>query len=264
MISVQDSTDLSIFIQIITGLVFIQAISFNLPPEHAILIEILKLETLVQLIELFYYVYFLRPLSTKSIDTMASVRYLDWIISTPIMLLTTIVYLKYEECIENNNKSFTLGEFINDNKHNIITITVSNFFMLFFGYLGETEVIDMNTSLVLGFIFFGITFYTIYYEYAIKSSIGKTYFIVFFSIWLLYGIAAFFDPSTKNHMFNTLDLFAKNFFGVYLYYKAKNVALEQKNDHTFKYFLNNIYNYKRLQLYYYWYSDKYRAFISNN
>jgi len=226
MISVKYSTDLSILIQIISGVIFIQAISFNLPPKHAILKEILQLETLVQCIELFYYIYFLRPLSTESINTMASIRYFDWYISTPIMLLTTIVYLKYEEYIEtNNNKPLKFWEFINDNKDNIIKITICNFLMLLFGYLGETKVIDNFTSLIFGFIFFGITFYTIYYEYAIKSSIGKTYFNFLLGIWSLYGVAAVYKPITKNHMFNTLDLFAKNFFGIYLYYKAKNVAL---------------------------------------
>jgi len=233
MISVKYSTDLSILIQIISGLIFIQAISFNLPPKHAILKEILQLETLVQCIELFYYIYFLRPLTTESINTMASIRYFDWYISTPIMLLTTIVYLKYEEYVEKtenmegteNKQPFTFSEFINDNKDNIIIITICNFLMLLFGYLGETKVIDNFSSLTLGFIFFGITFYTIYNDYAIKSSIGKTYFNFLFGIWSLYGVAAVYKPITKNHMFNTLDLFAKNFFGIYLYYKAKNVAL---------------------------------------
>lgn len=223
--NVKDSTDLSILIQIITGVVFIQAISFNLPSKHSILKDILILETIVQCIELFYYIYYLRPLSSNSINTMASIRYFDWYISTPIMLFTTIIYLKYEEDIEKNpnGKSLTFWDFVKDNKDNIIKITICNFLMLIFGYLGETNIIDMNTSLLLGFIFFGITFYIIYNDYASKSSIGKSYFNFLFGIWSLYGVAAVLKPIDKNNMFNILDLFAKNFFGVYLYYKASYV-----------------------------------------
>ena len=32
----------------------------------------------------------------------------------------------------------------------------------------------------------------------------------------MYGIAALMNYTTKNIMYNILDLFAKNFFGVYL------------------------------------------------
>ena len=33
---------------------------------------------------------------------MAGNRYMDWVITTPLMLLTSIIYFKYEEHIENN------------------------------------------------------------------------------------------------------------------------------------------------------------------
>jgi bacteriorhodopsin len=38
----------------------------------------------------------------------------------------------------------------------------------------------------------------------------------------MYGIAALMDYKTKNIMYNILDLFAKNFFGVYLGYVVLN------------------------------------------
>ena len=84
--------------------------------------------------------------------------------------------------------------------------------MLAFGYLGEIQAISMITSLVFGFIFFAYTFYIIYSKYAInsKQSLILFYFILF--IWGLYGIAANFNVVSKNHAFNTLDIFAKNFF----------------------------------------------------
>ena len=228
MTTVKFSTDLSILIQLLTGLISFQGIYLNLPPQHTILIDILTIETIVQFVELFFYIYFLRRLSSESIGTMATMRYFEWFITTPTMLLTTIIYFKYEEYLQKNpdtkSKVFTFWEFVKENKHNIIKISICNFLMLLFGYLGETGRINMTTSLTLGFIFFGMSFYTIYNEYAIYSENGKNMFNFIFSIWMLYGIAALFNSITKNHMFNTLDIFAKNFFGLYLYFKAKGIS----------------------------------------
>ena len=228
MSAVQFSTNFSIFIQVVTGLISFNGVYLRLPAQHKILNNILTIETIVQCIELFFYIFFLRRLSSESIKTMAAMRYFDWFITTPTMLLTTIIYFKYEENLQKNPKDpkiFTFLEFIKENKNNIIKIAICNFLMLLFGYLGETGRINMKTSLILGFIFFGISFYIIYNEYAIHSQVGKKLFTVIFSIWLLYGVAAIFNPLTKNHMYNILDIFAKNFFGIYLYYKAKKLSL---------------------------------------
>lgn len=229
MNNVKFSTDLSIFIQIITGLISMQGIFLTLPKKHGILKEILTLETMVQFIELFFYVFFLKSMVITALPQMASIRYFDWVITTPTMLLTTIIYFKYQEYIEKNiDTPLHFWEFLKEHKKNIITIVVSNFLMLLFGYLGETNVINMPTSLTLGFIFFGITFNTIYQNYAINSKESKKLFNFILIIWGLYGIAAMLNPIHKNNMFNGLDIFAKNFFGLYLFYKAKKISQESK------------------------------------
>lgn len=220
--NVKFSTDLSILIQIITGLIGLQGIFLYLADKHIILREVLTLEMLVQFVELFFYIYFLRSMVSNELQNMAAMRYFDWIITTPTMLLTTIVFYKYEEHIEKNiNKKLEFWTFVKDNRDNIITIFVCNFLMLLFGYLGEIGVIDMMSSLTLGFLFFGMTFYTIYKNYAIHSKNAMKLFYFVFIVWGIYGIAALMSPYTKNNMFNILDIFAKNFFGLYLYYRIK-------------------------------------------
>jgi bacteriorhodopsin len=155
---------------------------------------------------------------------MASIRYFDWAITTPTMLLTTIIYFKYEEYLENNEeKALRFVDFLQDNVQNIIIIVVCNFLMLLFGYLGEIGLIDMTSSIVLGFAFFAYSFYVIYRNYAIKSKRSLNLFYFILSVWSLYGVAAIFSPHHKNNTFNILDIFAKNFFGLYLYYKALEV-----------------------------------------
>jgi hypothetical protein len=39
-----------------------------------------------------------------------------------------------------------------------------------------------------------------------------------FGIWSLYGVAAWFPSALKNASYNILDIFAKNFYGVFLSY----------------------------------------------
>jgi hypothetical protein len=219
------TTDLSIIVQVITGIVGLQGLFINLTDKHKILKNVLTLEMIVQGIELFVYIYFLRSMTTTSLDKMAEVRYFDWFISTPVMLLTTIIFYKYEEHIENNiEKNLEFWDFLKTHKKNIITIFVCNFFMLLCGYLGEIGVINMVYSLILGFIFFGLTFYTVYKNYAIRSKNAMKLFYFIFTIWGLYGIAALMPAHIKNNMFNILDIFAKNFLGLYLYYRIKNVS----------------------------------------
>ena len=95
MVTVKFTTDLSIFLQIITGFVSAQGIFIEVPEKHKILNEVLMAETFVQAVELVFYTYFLKSMAITSLPQMASVRYFDWVITTPTMLLKTIVYFKY-------------------------------------------------------------------------------------------------------------------------------------------------------------------------
>ena len=89
--------------------------------------------------------------NVKNIARMASKRYYDWMITTPAMLLATIIYMKYSE-----NKERKIGaqlpemkffSFVNENKLNIAKIFASNALMLICGFLGEIRKIGMNCLL---------------------------------------------------------------------------------------------------------------------
>ena len=231
MTSVKFSTNLSIIIQILTGLIGIHGLFIRLPEKHKILQNILTLELIVQFVELFFYIFVLQSMVMTALPHMAATRYMDWIITTPTMLLTTIIFFKYEEHLENNNKEkIDFWEFIKIHRNNIISIFVCNSLMLYFGYLGEIGAMDQKLSLTLGFLFFGITFYIIYKNYAIKSKNATKLFYYMFIIWAIYGIAALMPIITKNNMFNILDLFAKNLLGLYLYYRIKNISNKDKSN----------------------------------
>jgi len=224
MDSILFSTNASIIIQIISG-IGLNGLFKELPEKHKILQSILKLELIVQLLELFFYVLVLRPMvSTSGLPHLAAARYIDWIITTPTMLLSIIILFKYEEYLENNiNKKIEFFDFIKTERENIGRIFLYNFLMLFFGYLGEIGVIDLKLSTMLGFIFLGLTFDIIYRDYAVKSKNARKIFYYTFIVWAIYGVAALMKPSTKNIMFNILDIFAKNFTGLYIYYRILNI-----------------------------------------
>ena len=67
-------------------------------------------------------------------------RYIDWSITTPIMLISTIIYMDYMYKRENEPEAtLTLMDFLRDNRTNIVLIFVLNALMLLFGYMGETR-----------------------------------------------------------------------------------------------------------------------------
>jgi hypothetical protein len=223
MDSINFSTNASIIIQILSA-IGLKGVFIDLPEKHKILQSILKLEMIVQFIELLFYILILQPMIKTALPQMAAARYIDWVITTPTMLLTAIILFKYEEHLENNiDKNIEFFEFLKTDQSNIMSIFVCNFLMLFFGYLGEIGVIDVRLSTVLGFIFLALTFYIIYINYAIKSKGAIKLFFYMFIVWAIYGIAALMTPYVKNNMFNILDILAKNFMGLYLYYRITTI-----------------------------------------
>jgi hypothetical protein len=90
--------------------------------------------------------------------------------------------------------------------------------MLLFGYLGETNIIPTLLGVFLGFIPFLIYYYLIFINYVNFDNSGWQLFFYFFFFWSLYGVAATLPYYIKNTFYNILDLFAKNFFGIFLAY----------------------------------------------
>jgi hypothetical protein len=216
---------ISLFVQIITTLVSYDGLYSKLNDNDKILQDILSLEVIVQIIEASFYIWVIFALS--NLESMTPRRYIDWVITTPTMLLSTIIFMKYQEYKETNkNVNMKFFEFLKEHKSNITKIFIYNALMLLFGFLGETNMIDKNTSIVIGFVFFYLSFNTIYHEYAKKSKQGIQLFIFLITVWALYGVAAMLDVQTKNISYNLLDIVSKNFYGLFIYYK---VIQESKN-----------------------------------
>jgi bacteriorhodopsin len=155
----------------------------------------------------------------KSIVNITPKRYFDWIITTPTMLVNLIFYLIFLQHQENNTSDkLTFVTLFKQEFLTIITILLLNWLMLLFGYLGETSLIPVLSGVLLGFIPFLVYYYIIYKKYAILSNNGMKVFLYFIIFWSLYGVVAVLPYKLKNMCYNILDLFAKNFFGLFLTY----------------------------------------------
>ena len=208
---------ISIIVQIITGGIEIGAFFIKIPINHFLIKELLILELTVQIIESTFY-FWLAYNFTKLLNVTPK-RYMDWVITTPTMLITLILYLIYLDK-RRINETIQLDFFtlLKDNSDIIIPIVILNWIMLLFGYLGEMKKIPILFSVVLGFIPFLIYYYMIYINYVTENSIGYLLFWYFFFFWALYGVVAVLPYYIKNSFYNILDLFAKNFFGLFLSY----------------------------------------------
>lgn len=208
---------ISIVIQVITGLIEILTLFIKVPSPYIIIRQLLVLEVLVQLIEGAFYVWLAYNIAT--IVNITPKRYLDWAITTPTMLITLImyfIYLKHKET--NDTEKLQLLELIRENGMNISYVLILNWLMLLFGFLGEMKILPTLLGVFLGFIPFFIYFYIIHENYVIETDSGKKIFWYFFIFWSFYGVAALLPYYVKNACYNILDLFAKNFFGIFLSY----------------------------------------------
>ena len=207
---------LSIIIQIITGIIEIGSLFVNV--KVPLIKQLLVLEVTVQIIESFFYIWLF--FNFNQVTNVTPKRYVDWALTTPTMLIELSLYLIYLQDKEKGSDVEKLNFFnlLIENSTTISYVIFLNWLMLIFGYLGEINIIDTLTGVLLGFVPFLIYYYIIYVKYARESKDGWKLFWYFFTFWSLYGAVAVLPYYIKNALYNILDLFAKNFFGLFLSY----------------------------------------------
>jgi hypothetical protein len=208
---------ISIIVQIITGIIEIGTFFIKVPTVYSIIRQLLILELVVQFFEGTFYFWLVYNF-TKVLNVTPK-RYIDWVITTPTMLITLMIYLIYlNKMVENKTNELDFFTILKDNSNVFIPVVILNWLMLFFGYLGEMQIIPVLLGVFLGFIPFLIYYYIIYVNYVNQHTNGYLLFWYFFFFWSLYGFVAVLPYYIKNSFYNILDLFAKNFFGLFLSY----------------------------------------------
>lgn len=200
----------------LTLITFIEA----LKTENMRIRHILNLETSVSLVAGFVYGIFYDMLQKKTLqlDKVTEFRYMDWAITTPMLLLVLLLFLNFD-----NRREVHFSVYF--------TVLLLNYTMLIAGFLGETKTIDKNKAGAVGFIayFAMITFiWYLFIHNNPRNSKNNLVFTVFTILWSFYGIAYYTDVKTKNLMYNTLDVMSKAMFGILIWlYYGKVISFSQ-------------------------------------
>jgi hypothetical protein len=175
--------------------------------------HIFNLETCISLVAGYFYSLFVDKINKAEgtnlgIDwsDISKLRYIDWSITTPFMLLVFIIVLS-----DNIKKDINIFTYF--------IILILNYLMLYAGYLGESQAISRVLGLVLGFIAFFAMFYFIYVNFVQPKYVLSNYifFGTYLAIWSIYGIVYMVKEEYKNIVMNILDLTSKCFVGLGLW-----------------------------------------------
>jgi bacteriorhodopsin len=217
-----------VFLLTTTCITFIESLRTPIPTVR----HIMNIETCISIIASYFYKLFIEQINNSQekqkkatenndksatiipIEKINNMRYSDWIITTPFMLLALSMVLSYENKI--TVKIFPY----------LLTLAF-NFGMLIFGYLGEIKLLTRNLASFIGFIFFFLTYGTIWKIFMSGSRVtsqSKFIFWVFLGVWSLYGVFYHTNEITKMFGYNILDLISKAFVGIFFWlYLTKSV-----------------------------------------
>jgi bacteriorhodopsin len=155
----------------------------------------------------FFYGKFVTEFDKPTIDykSINLNRYVDWSITTPIMLLVLILAFRYN-IDKKAQVKFT----------DFIMILILNYGMLGTGYMGDIGKLARIPATIFGFIFFGVLYYFLY-SFVKNEPNNKLLYSVFFILWSLYGVFYLMEEQSRNIGYNVLDLFSKCFVGIYFW-----------------------------------------------
>lgn len=191
-------------LMISSTLTFIQAFR----PNSLNVKYIMGLEATIGFIATYFYGLFIISINDKlNWDDITIIRYLDWTLTTPLLLISLSLFLAY-------NLNMKISMLF------VIPLLVLNYIMLYIGYLGEKKVLQKLTASILGFIPLFTIIYIIFNKFIQKSKhlVNKAFFYIFAFVWSLYGVAYMLDDVNKNVLMNILDMIAKAFVGIGMWY----------------------------------------------
>jgi bacteriorhodopsin len=214
--NINDSLEVSFYITFVfltttATITIIEALRTNVPAVR----HIMNLETAISVIAAFFYNKFITKIdeykSNAHIDwkEFTLLRYIDWSITTPFMLLSLCLFL-------GTNTKIPLHSYV------IIPVWILNYIMLYLGYLGEVGTITQAAACISGFIPLFLVIFIIYKTFIEnqKSTANTILFSIFGIIWSCYGLVYLLPEKQKNITMNVLDLIAKCLvgLGMWMYY----------------------------------------------
>ena len=192
-----------------------------------LLMAILILELVVQVVELCWYIIVGVLYYFGGMNIGVEYRYYDWVITTPTMLISILLFIWYLQC--NNLTLRDVGSDLSKVAAMLVSLCL-NWFMLMIGYVYEARITSVTTwidsavspinGLYFGFVPFLGSYVPIFISAFIHPNvIAIVVSIVTFLIWLLYGVVAIWyttpeGEAWKNTFYNLLDIVSKNLAGI--------------------------------------------------
>ena len=224
--SLQEATfGLSVCVQAATLVLSIVALAQGGLPE--VLMTVLVLETVVQGVEIAWYstvglLYFFGKYSIS-----VSTRYFDWAVTTPLMLVSIMLFSIWDA----DKECTTSANVLSDGSRiaAVVCVILADWAMLGVGLSYEAKIERVTgmldrmacgfNGLWLGFVpFIGafIPLFVIGGQNVSKSGWSLVSVFITFVSWTLYGIVALYvlDPEMRNSSYNLLDIVSKNAVGI--------------------------------------------------
>ena len=171
---------------------------------------IVGIEGVSQLIEFMYYlvavVWFGGNISTWT-------RYIDWYLSTPVMLISTALFFVHRS---QSGRDLVRTLDVREEPNLYLALSL-NALMLSFGLAMELEALSRVVGIGFGTLALSASFSFLARYVDDDDVMSTSLFWIMFGVWLLYGVAAAFSYVPRNTMYNILDIVSKNFYGVFLF-----------------------------------------------
>jgi bacteriorhodopsin len=181
-----------------------------------VLRHIMNLETAVSIVAGYVYSIFVDEIGKHGFrpKEINLIRYADWAITTPLLLLALSLFLAY-----------TNGKLV-WNEWNFFVVLVLNLVMIGTGYIGElNRGNDPQKTIRYGIyafiayaLLFLYLFFTLLRDKAARSWIKIIFFFSVAVLWKFYGIVYYWkDDIARNIAYNVLDCLSKGCIGLTLW-----------------------------------------------
>jgi bacteriorhodopsin len=142
-------------------------------------------------------------------DKITTLRYIDWAITTPLLILSFSLFLANGEKVKN------LGNFI-------VSLIFFDLIMILAGFLGSKNIISDVLSQIVGFGAYFMIFFLMYNKFfrevtlSVNILFKQVFFYIMLILWFIYGVIYNFSTINRNIITNVLDGLAKGLFGLTL------------------------------------------------
>ena len=174
---------------------------------------IVALEVSSQAVEFAWYLVVVCRYATIQTWT----RYLDWVVSTPAMLLSTALFFAHRD------PDASLWSPLR--QWSLYACVACDWVMLLCGYLAETGRVRRDVGVGLGSVALVGTFTFLAMSLPPGGdALASALFWGVYAVWSLYGVAAVLPYEPKNVMYNLLDVVSKNVYGLLLFVYALSLS----------------------------------------